>query len=75
MLDAVRSVLDATTGLMQTRGIDAPLRFTAALADGEQVWAFRWAWAVIHKILDHLGLDPQPPPKGRARELGLQFAA
>ena len=23
---------------------------------------------VIQKILDHLGLDPQPPPKGRARE-------
>ncbi len=41
--DAVRSVLDATAALMQTRGIDAPLRFAAALADGEQVWAFRWA--------------------------------
>ena len=25
---------------------------------------------VIQKILDHLGLDPQPPPKGRAREPG-----
>ncbi len=24
--------------------------------------------AVIQKILAHLGLDPQPPPKGRARE-------
>ena len=23
---------------------------------------------VIEKILTHLGLDPQPPPKGRARE-------
>ena len=23
---------------------------------------------VIHKILEHLGLDPQPPPKGRAHE-------
>ena len=23
---------------------------------------------VIQKILEHLGLDPQPPPKGRARE-------
>ncbi|MDP1650667.1 MAG: transposase [Rubrivivax sp.] len=29
---------------------------------------------VIEKILAHLGLDPQPPPKGRARE-GLHFAA
>lgn len=24
---------------------------------------------VIHKIEEHLGLDPQPPPKGRAHEL------
>ena len=23
---------------------------------------------VIEKILTHLGLDPQPPPRGRARE-------
>jgi len=25
---------------------------------------------VIEKILRHLGLDPQPPPRGRAREAG-----
>jgi hypothetical protein len=25
---------------------------------------------VIEKILTHLGLDPQPPPRGRAREAG-----
>lgn len=25
--------------------------------------------AVTDKILTHLGLDPQPPPKGRAREV------
>jgi hypothetical protein len=25
---------------------------------------------VIEKILGHLGVDPQPPPKGRAREVG-----
>ena len=30
---------------------------------------------VIQKILAHLGLDPQPPPKGRAREAGPRFAA
>ena len=30
---------------------------------------------VIEKILSHLGLDPQPPPKGRAREAGLHFVA
>ena len=30
---------------------------------------------VIEKILAHLGLDPQPPPKGRARKAGPHFAA
>ncbi|MDH5540224.1 MAG: transposase [Rhizobacter sp.] len=30
---------------------------------------------VIDKILTHLGLDPQPPPKGRASEAGHDFAA
>jgi len=30
---------------------------------------------VIEKILAHLGLDPHPPPKGRAREPELHFAA
>jgi len=30
---------------------------------------------VIEKILAHLGLEPQPPPKGRARESGQDFAA
>ena len=30
---------------------------------------------VIEKILSHLGLDPQPQPKGRVREPGLHFAA
>ena len=29
---------------------------------------------VIEKILTHLGLDPQPPPRGRAREVGQDFA-
>ncbi len=29
---------------------------------------------VIDKILTHLGLDPQPPPRGRAREAGQDFA-
>ncbi len=28
---------------------------------------------VIEKILTHLGLDPQPPPGGRAREAGQDF--
>ncbi len=30
---------------------------------------------MIEKILAHLGLDPQPSPKARAREAGLHFAA
>ena len=30
---------------------------------------------VIGKILIHLGLDPQPPPRGRAREAGHDVAA
>ena len=30
---------------------------------------------VIEKILANLGLDPHPPPKGSAREPGLNFAA
>jgi hypothetical protein len=30
---------------------------------------------VIEKILTHLGLDPQPPPKGRAREAGHDVVA
>ena len=29
---------------------------------------------VIQKILGQLGLDPQPPAKGRAREAGQDFA-
>jgi hypothetical protein len=29
---------------------------------------------VIEKILTHLGLDPQPPPRGRAREARQDFA-
>jgi hypothetical protein len=29
---------------------------------------------VIEKILTHLGLDPRPPPRGRARQAGPDFA-
>ncbi len=31
--------------------------------------------AVIGETLTHLGLDPQPPPRGKAREAGYEFAA
>ena len=30
---------------------------------------------VVQKILTHLGLDPQPPPRGRACEAEQDFAA
>ena len=30
---------------------------------------------VTGKILTHVGLDPQPPPRGRACEAGQDFAA
>jgi hypothetical protein len=29
---------------------------------------------VVEKILSHLGLDPQPPPESRAREVEQDFA-
>jgi hypothetical protein len=46
--------------------------------------ALEWHWRapvgiperpVIQRMLDHLGLDPQPPTKGRACEPGPRFAA
>ena len=40
---AVLSVLDDTVALMHERGIEQPLRFAATLADGERLWAFRFA--------------------------------
>ncbi len=39
-------------------------------------WAARFARACrCDQILSHLGLDPRPPPKARAREAGQEFAA
>ena len=52
--------------------VATPLEGAAAYAAFETIAAIL---AVIEKILAHLGLDPQPPPKGRAREAGLHFAA
>lgn len=40
---AMGRVLCDTVTEMATRGITTPLRFSAALADGEQLWAVRWA--------------------------------
>ncbi len=41
--DAMLAVLDDTTALMQRHGVAEPLRFTAVLADGERLYAFRMA--------------------------------
>ena len=40
---AVRGVLDDTAALMQSSGIEEPLRFSAALSDGDRLHVFRWA--------------------------------
>ena len=41
--EAMHEVLEHTQGLMRGRGIAQPLRFAAALADGERLHAFRHA--------------------------------
>jgi glutamine amidotransferase len=46
---AVPTVLEDTMNLMRQAGVTEPLRFAAALADGEQVFAFRFS------------SDPKPP--------------
>ncbi|WP_284616094.1 class II glutamine amidotransferase [Aquabacterium humicola] len=40
---AMPTVLDDTLALMRAAGVDEPLRFAAALADGDQIHAFRFA--------------------------------
>ncbi len=40
---AMRATLDETAALMRDTGISEPLRFSAALADGERIHVFRWA--------------------------------
>ena len=40
---AMIETLAEISSLMAAAGIAAPLRFTAALTDGVQLWAFRWA--------------------------------
>ena len=41
--DAMRATLDDTAALMHAAGIADPLRFSAALTDGEHLHVFRWA--------------------------------
>ena len=43
VVQAVNQVLKETLAMMQRLGISQPLRFAAALADGQQVHAFRFA--------------------------------
>ena len=40
---AIGRTLAAILALMHAAGVREPLRFTAALSDGERVWAFRWS--------------------------------
>lgn len=42
-VSAMSEVLGEVLGMMRKGGIDEPLRFTAALSNGRDVWAFRWA--------------------------------
>jgi hypothetical protein len=48
---------------------------SAPAAGALKIIAALLARPVIEKILTQLGLDPQPPPKGRAREAGHDFAS
>jgi predicted glutamine amidotransferase len=40
---AMQRTLARVKAAMQVAGVEEPLRFTAALTDGESLWAFRWA--------------------------------
>ena len=40
---ALHDTLAEVKGAMRQAGVTEPLRFTAALTDGETLWAFRWA--------------------------------
>ena len=40
---AISRTLAAIWSLMLKAGVREPLRFTAALSDGESIWAFRWS--------------------------------
>ena len=48
-VEAMKAVLDDTLALMREHGITHPLRFAAALSDGDEVYAFRFS------------SDPKPP--------------
>ena len=58
------------------RVFDIDLRRCPSCGAGElKIIAAILQRAAIEKILTHLGLDPRPPPRGRASEAGHAFAA
>ena len=61
----VRSTRTRPVALAHGRRLQGEFKIIAAIRERP----------VIEKILSHLGLAPQPPPKGRVREAGLHFAA
>ncbi|WP_374436258.1 class II glutamine amidotransferase [Inhella sp.] len=63
VVEAVGEMLEDVSGRMRQAGIEAPLRFAAALADGEDVYAFRWA------------SDAKPPTLYHRREAFGQLVA
>jgi len=42
-IGAMAATLARVHGMMRVAGITEPLRFAAALTDGDRVWAYRWA--------------------------------
>jgi hypothetical protein len=58
------------------RVFDIDLRRCPSCGAGElKITVAVLQWAAIGKILTHLGLEPRPPPRGRASEAGHAFAA
>ncbi len=61
---------------MLERVFDIDLRRCPSCGAGElKIIPVMLQRAAIGKILTQLGLDPQPPPRSKAREAGLEFAA
>ncbi|HEX4261503.1 MAG TPA: class II glutamine amidotransferase [Acetobacteraceae bacterium] len=69
---AVRLTVSRVRGLMDAAGIAEPLRFTAALTDGDTLWAFRWSTdhrpATLYWRLRPEGLVVVSEPLEGARE-------
>ncbi len=77
---ALATTLNLVTDLMEQSGTKEPLRFTAALTDGENLYAFRWAsddrapslyWresenglVIVSEPLDHRHENWREVPKG-----------